>query len=85
MISGSADFTTDDYGNTVVAQQGACIAGTCQQCSYRGNPAGMMSCGPTDGLNSERTCVYPGILVNTHSSNWSPGLIKWSWFCCSKK
>jgi len=84
-----AEFYTDPSGQQLVDQAGACIAGTCQYCSYRGTSGGLSNCDPQSGTQVERICVYPGILVNTHAASWSPGpyyenpdLVWWAIFFC---
>ena len=67
---------------------GTCIEGVCRYCDYRGN-GGMPGCAVDSGLMTERTCVYPGKLVNTHGAAWTPGeyyenpeFVWWAIFFC---
>jgi len=58
----------------IVDQSGVCIDGTCRYCDPRmSSSLSMTNCGPGSGMKGERTCVYPGMLVNTHAMTWSPG------------
>jgi len=52
-----------------INQEGVCVDETCRYCGVNGG--GMTSCGPTDGMQEERTCVYPGTLVNSHYAAWA--------------
>jgi len=63
---------TDNANNLQIDQAGVCIQGTCQYCDPRGN-AGLSNCGVANGLQGERTCVYPGFLYSNHYAPWLLG------------
>jgi len=78
-----------DYNNTVgVDQAGSCIESKCRYCSYNGN-GGLSSCGVSDGVQKERTCVYPGTQVTSYGIQWVPSAyyenprnVWWAIFFC---
>jgi hypothetical protein len=55
-----------------VNHRGSCVDEVCEFCqpSLFG---GGGTCDPTDGTNVERTCVYPGVLVDSHAAQWAAG------------
>jgi len=66
-----ADLYSDN-GQLAIDQAGVCIEQKCRHCDYLGG-GGMPSCGLSDGIKTDRTCVHPGILTSQHSSNWKSG------------
>jgi len=61
-----------DANNTIfIDQQGVCAIQTCRYCDYQNGNGGLGTCNPTSGNKLERSCVYPGTLVNTHSMPWN--------------
>jgi len=49
--------------------QGACVEGKCKFCNHRTG----YQCYPSTGRGTERYCVYPGKVVNSHERNWQEG------------
>jgi len=73
-------------GNMTVDQAGVCIKGKCRQCNYR-TSGGLPECEIDAGMGDERSCVYPGHLVNSHTFVWhdgsyyeNPELVWWAIF-----
>lgn len=65
--------TYSNNGNLAVDAAGVCIGEKCRYCDYVNQNGGFPGCGTTSGLKTERTCVHPGILVPSHSSEWKIG------------
>jgi len=85
-----AMFYNDFNGTTRINQKGVCVEGKCRYCAWDySTTSGLSDCGTSDGVGSERICVYPGTQVALQGVEWVPAIyyenprnVWWAIFFC---